>query len=312
MRDEINAFFSFSRSERRGMTLLICIFFALETVFFLLPYFESPIYIPDASTLKALRQFEDSLLKIKSEEIEPDYSIKTIKTSYNKRIDNTKKETVYFNFDPNTLPLEGWQKLGFSEKQASVIVNYRKSSKPFRSIQDLERIFVIGKEGAKRLEPFAHFNIPISDSSSAEKPPLQAKQRYIPKTIELNSADTLELTELRGIGPSWARRIVRYRDRLGGYISLEQLFELKGMTDSLMDKISTQLVIDTNLIQKLNVNEADVESLRNHPYIHSNLANSIVNFRLKHGPYKSAKALLQLRNLKEEDFDRLKPYIRTE
>jgi len=309
MQEHINAFFSFSRSERRGIFLLIGILFTCELGFYLIAHLESPIYVPDAKTLAELRNFEDSMLKIDvnlSQENRFSYERNASNAPFKKRSIN------YFPFDPNTLNEEGWQKLGFSEKQTRIILNYRNSGKQFRSVEDLERVFVIGKEGAQRLAPYAKFNALIEDSSKSKKYTAQNRYKPILKTIELNSADTLELTELRGIGPSWALRIVRYRDRLGGYITLNQLFDLRGMSDTLMDKIAPQLVIDTTLVMKLNVNEADVESLRNHPYIHSNLANSIVNYRLKHGPYKSVNALLQLRNLKEEDLIRLRPYIRTE
>lgn len=98
--------------------------------------------------------------------------------------------------------------------------------------------------------------------------------------IELNTADTLLLTELRGIGPGYARRIVGYRERLGGFHRPEQLLEVYGFTDELYAKIEASVWVDPVHVTPIRVNHLGIAQLKRHPYISYYEAKSLYETRM--------------------------------
>ncbi|MBS1521274.1 MAG: helix-hairpin-helix domain-containing protein [Bacteroidetes bacterium] len=127
--------------------------------------------------------------------------------------------------------------------------------------------------------------------------------------IELNSADSAKLTELKGIGPSFARRIVNYRNRLGGFISKEQLKELFGMDDDRYAEIQAQVSVDPSHIQKIHINKVDFDGLKYFPYLTFKQMNAIVQFREQHGDYASLSDMRNIVILNDEILRKIEPYI---
>ncbi len=128
------------------------------------------------------------------------------------------------------------------------------------------------------------------------------------ETIELNSADTSQLKKLKGIGSSYANRIVKYRKLLGGYASINQLKEVWGMDDELYKQIAPYLTIKPEAIQ-IKVNSASFKELNKHPYINYQQAKVIIDIRERKGQIESLERLQLLDEFNENDIKRLKPYI---
>jgi len=125
------------------------------------------------------------------------------------------------------------------------------------------------------------------------------KQNYnckLNKKIELNSCDTIDLYLLRGIGWVYAKRILKYRNLLGGFINKEQLLEVYGMDKNRYNLFSNDVYVDTSKIKKININDnnLDIRILGKHPYIGFKKAYKIINYRKKNGPYSN---ILQLLNV---------------
>jgi len=131
------------------------------------------------------------------------------------------------------------------------------------------------------------------------------------KKIELNSADSLMLLSIKGIGPTFAHRILAYRNKLGGFWNVYQLLEIKGMDSSKLAEIKDQITINPYLIKKININKADFNDLKKHPYISYNLALSLVNYRNIHGDFKSIDDLKNLKLMTNDLFEKLQPYMTT-
>ncbi len=130
-----------------------------------------------------------------------------------------------------------------------------------------------------------------------------------PLTVELNSADTLTLQLLHGIGPAYARRIVRYRERLGGFHSIEQLLEVYGFTPELMAHIAPHLILDTTAIHRLPINTIELKQLIKHPYIEYYQARDIVKLRNSGVRFLSADDLRAIPSMADSTLERLLPYI---
>jgi len=127
--------------------------------------------------------------------------------------------------------------------------------------------------------------------------------------LELNSADTLDLRRLRGVGAATARRIADYRRRLGGFLRTEQLLEVYGMDTLTYEVVLKYITLDTVSVKSLDVNGLDLEALADHPYVGWNLAKKIVAFRRQHGPFGKGEEVLKNLALDSTDRRRLAPYL---
>ena len=143
--------------------------------------------------------------------------------------------------------------------------------------------------------------------------PKQTKYPYQEKlkngeTIELNSSDTSALKKIPGIGTGFANKIVRYRNALGGYISITQLKEVWGLDNDLYDKIEPYITI-TPKVKKIRVNTDDFQSLNKHPYISYKQAQIITDIRERKGHIESLQRLSLLDEFTEADIEKLRPYL---
>jgi competence protein ComEA len=127
--------------------------------------------------------------------------------------------------------------------------------------------------------------------------------------IELNTADTTQLTGLKGIGSSFARRIISYRDRLGGFISKEQLREVFGLDSEKYAGLQTQVSVDASHIRKIRINTVDFNGLSHFPYLTYKQMNAIIRFREQHGEYESLADLGNIAIMDKVTLQKIKPYI---
>lgn len=136
-----------------------------------------------------------------------------------------------------------------------------------------------------------------------------APQRKQPLSIELNSADTLTLQLLHGIGPAFARRIVRYRERLGGFVSASQLLEVYGFTPELLAHIEPHLWVDSTAITPIAINSIGLKELARHPYMEYYQARDIVRLRSMGVVFGNADDLRAVPSMADSTMERIVPYI---
>ena len=162
-----------------------------------------------------------------------------------------------FRFNPNTVSLEDLQRLGFSEKQAQAIDNYRQKGGRFRRPGDFAKSYVVSDSVFARLEKYID----------------------IPK-LDLNKADSTALLDLPGIGPWFAGRIVSYRESLCGFSSIEQLLDIKNFSWERLDGFRDLVTLSKP--EPYPLWSLPEEELRKHPYISSAEAHGIVLYRDHH------------------------------
>ena len=131
------------------------------------------------------------------------------------------------------------------------------------------------------------------------------KSRPVSK-IDLNASDSSELVKLPGIGPVFTAKIIRYREKLGGYSDIAQLMEIDGLPDSLMEWF---VISDSIPVRKINVNTSTLAELRRHPYIDFYQARAIVEFRRDRGKIKGPEQLSFMEEFTDQDLIRLEPYL---
>jgi len=191
-----------------------------------------------------------------------------------------KKAYTLAPFDPNEYRISDWQKIGFSKKKSTIIVNYRIKINGFKKRSDVEKVFVINEKKYNELKPFLTIKeSKVKDDFELNQNAIIAKPLVI---YELNSASIKELISIDGIGEFMANGILKHKKLIGGFHSVTQLKEVYGIGDDNYDKIIKQIEIDKSEIIKINVNELSIFELKEHHYISWNIAEAIINNRLGH------------------------------
>ena len=289
--------FTYSKSERNGTIVLsIIIILLIVAPFFLRQIISSPI-ISDNSTHEKIDSFYRSLEYIEQEgQTVQEHSVLKEELSI-------PKEYKHFYFNPNTVSIDSLVDLGLSPKQAQVVINYRNKGGRFKTPDDLSKIHVIDSSTYKRLRPWVQ--IPAISQTDSSRTQIST-ERLI---VEINSADSVALTKIKGIGRSFARRIVLYRNSLGGFYSSNQLSEVYGLNPEVVKSIRENIYIDSSLIRKLNLNLISYEELKLHPYITDYQAKSIIYYRSKRGSIGNVAELLNNKILPKDRYEKIKPYF---
>ncbi|MFN0293343.1 ComEA family DNA-binding protein [Pedobacter helvus] len=217
----------------------------------------------------------------------------------------SKRLVKYFTFNPNTITEKEWQQFGLSYKQAMSIVNYVKKGGKFYQPEDLKKMYTISPEKYEALLPYV--SIPKTEQLDKKDTFNYTKRETV--VVEINAADTLELDKIKGVGPAFARRIVKYRERLGGFHSKEQLFEVYGVDTPKFNEIKDQIKINEEGIKKININTAEFDDLKRHPYLSFKQMNAIIQYRKQHGAYHSIADLSKVLILKPETIQKIAPYL---
>ena len=215
------------------------------------------------------------------------------------------KNPILFQFDPNEVSREELIKLGFTERLASSLINYRLKGGYFKNADDLKKIYGLSPDLANRLIPFA-----VVKTVSNATPFQKQKNSLSSKTImlEINHADSTAFASLPGIGSRLSSRIVRYRQRLGGFYDINQLKEVYGITDSILKQMNGLIYHEIGGINKLNLNEIKYEELSTHPYIGYSKARLIIAFRNAHGKINNRDELMRAALFDSLVVEKILPY----
>ena len=278
-----SVFFSFSRRERVGSTLLIISFL----LFWVLPDFLPDLFPPPPLPERPMQQ---QLVRLEiSDSVPP-----------------APKDSL-FAFDPNNADESTWILLGLSKKTAQMIVRYREKGGKFRKKEDLSRIYSLSDADYQRLAPY--INIP-------EAPPFQSQKKEKPFShsqpadliVDVNKASAEEWETLRGIGPGYAGRILKFREKLGGFYAIDQVGDTYGLPDSVFQRIKPHLTLSP-IFRPIEINSATEEDLASHPYISKKQAHVILLFRENHNGFKGLEDLKPIRVLPDTTLQKLAPYL---
>jgi DNA uptake protein ComE-like DNA-binding protein len=208
-------------------------------------------------------------------------------------------------FDPNTYSIEDWKNLGLSEKQSAVVLRF--CSRGIYSNDQLRKIFVIPEKLYDLIKDSTYY--PSKTFVNFERNS-EHSEKAIEKLIlvDLNKADEAELDKIPGVGSFYAKNIINYRNRLGGYVRKEQLLEVWKMDPAKYEEIQRFVTVGAS-IEKINLNEVSAEVLRKHPYLNWNIANSIVKLRKQKNLFSAIEDIKESVLIDEELFEKIKPYI---
>ncbi|AFD05544.1 helix-hairpin-helix domain-containing protein [Solitalea canadensis] len=296
MKSFLKTWFSFSRKELNGLFVLMLICFITIISTFCFPSFFTEPPTDFSSFKKEIREFEANNHPTA---IKPHSFV----SSANKESTRNIKLT---SFDPNTLLYKDWLQLGFSERQATVVMHYLEKGGRFRKKEDIKKIYSFSQAQYEQLAPYIVIGSSDKVVSSISETLFPAKSE---KIIELNAADSLQLISLKGIGPVLARRIIKYRDRLGGFYAKEQLKDVYGLDSLVYLTIERSISVDLTKIKLTNINTASFNELRHYPYLTNKQINALLNFRKQHGLFSLVNDIIKYDIIDNNTFNKILPYL---
>lgn len=243
-----------------------------------------------------------------------------VKTEEEAAVDVEKKEergeVVMKEFDPNTV--DSLTLIGFGLKPWKVknFLHYREAGKVFRSAEDLGDTYGWTEEDVEMLASYVRVGKQYEKKEKkveereewrqqAEKTEHTSNKFHTLTKVDVNTADTAMLRRIPGVGAKISEAIVRYREKLGGFYSVEQLREIKMVSPELLEWME----VSSPNVQKIPVNEASFQALNSHPYISYEQTKALLQYIRLYGKVKDEQALLETGIFTKEDVERLKPYL---
>ncbi len=222
------------------------------------------------------------------------------------------------SFDPNTVSYHALTSFGLTRREALAIIRFREAGKVYRFREDilscrdvsdslyarLEPYIVIGEEFQYQPKQYNNTRDTTQRKSYTTKP----KPSFTPTKVDINSADSAALRPVFGIGAKSAAAIVEYRNRLGGFYSIEQLTEIDVIMESNYEKIIEQISLNNYDISKIDVNFAAAKEL-SHPYISNRAMRRLLKYRELKGGWSSVEEMIEDNIFTEEEALKLRPYL---
>ena len=321
MRKSIAQYISFSKKETIAAVILI----SIVVPFALLPAItrDASKMAPDAdmhagdADWGSVTEALDGKAQAVPERVysqSSDYKYRSYKNNY-----PTVVKGRLFNFDPNTASEAELKELGLRDKTISILYNYRNKGGKFRRAEDLQKIYGLKPQEFERLRPFIVISSAHSgqqaferkDYANTNQAPTQTKQEWKRKVvaIDINAADTTAFQSLYGIGSKLAARIVNFRNKLGGFYTIDQVGETYGVPEETFQNIKQYLLVDGAAIKKMNANTASYDELNAHPYISSKLAYLIMKYRKENGNISSWENLKELVSQTNDSYEKAINYL---
>jgi len=286
--------FTFTKRERRGVFILLLIAFILLLYDAFGPikwkYFN---YYSDFQY--QVERFTLSQEKVKKEKSYLSHSEPKKKSKPKKRRIKPRP------FDPNMMSFKQWLAIGLSEKQARTIEKYKRKGGSFRKPEDLRKIYCISEEEYEALSSYIVINELDEDDEDLIS--------EVKIKLNLNEVNEEEVQCVSGIGPTFAKRIIKYRKLLGGYVDVNQLHDVYGMDSTRFQQVSPFFEVTLDSIHTIDLNKASFRQMLRHPYISKSIAGAICDYRKLHGFYKSVDELKAMEIISDSLFQKIYLYF---
>jgi len=314
MRNHLKTFlrdhFGFSRSETNGLLLFLPFLFLSVFSPYILKeilstYSRNVIY--EEKAVLAWKNELDNRLFV-AEELIVNQPVHPKKKGY------VKKTYKKFDFNANKVQYDQLISLGFKKRVAENWVNYIKAGGFFKNVKGLEKVYGISKKRISTLTSFISFEHAteiVTKSGHEKKKPVIKKKEYkitINET-EINKTTQIDLQKIKGIGPKISERIIKFRNKLGGFHNMGQLKEVYGIDSAVHQYLLKYFVLTDSTRNQIKINEVDINSLKEHPYISPKIARIIVNYRGNHGIFVNAKELSEIHIMSDSLILKIAPYL---
>jgi competence protein ComEA len=292
IRSWVRAFFGFSRTETNAFLVLLPLMFLL---IFIVPTYKTYFTHQKKDYTQERKELDSLIARWQKQEKE----------------DSVINDPVrLFTFDPNTASKEELVSLGFSTYVASRLENYRNKGGKFIIKSDLLKLY--GMDSLLYSTLYTWIELPVEKpvKKFEQKKEIATTRKLVKEKFDLNQADSTQFISVYGIGSKLSIRIIKYRDKLGGFISTDQLTEVYGLDTAVIKELKKNSFIAEDYKPKtLEINTITEKELAAHPYIKYSIAKAITAYRFQHGNFKSIGDLSKIAIIDQSAFEKIKPYL---
>ena len=286
-----SSYFSFSKSQRSGLLILLVLIVVLQTVYFFVDF-----SLPIKNNPK-----KDTWLSVQSE------------------IDSLKEQARFsgsrlYPFNPNYISDYKGYKLGMSVQEIDRLLAYRKQNKFVNSAEEFQKVTKVSDSLISRIAPYFKFPDWVNEKrksssiSSYRNPVFTTSEKLV--VLDINTASLEDLVKVYGIGEVIAQRILSYRESLGSFVVMEQLNEVWGLSPEVLVNLNKRFKVKSQLgIKKVNINNASIKELAQFPYFKYALAKQIVIYRSMNGPIVETTDLTKIKGMPNDKIKIIALYL---
>ena len=280
--ETIKSFFNYSRSQRTGLFILFTTIVALQLAYFFVDFSSFSKDTPEKEKWMSLQSHIDSLKQEKLEYVPKIYP-----------------------FNPNFITDYKGYKLGMSVQEIDRLFAFRKQNKYVNSAQEFQVVTKVSDSLLNAISPYFKFPDWVKNKKEFKdykKFPSKAfdkKEKIV--VIDINQASQEDLIKIYGIGEAISMRILKYKESLGGFVAMEQMTEIWGLSPEVIEKLNTHFKVSASPnIKKIDINNASIKELSLFPYFKYPISKNIVTFRSMNGDIKNSEDLTKIKGMSIE------------
>ena len=290
--DEIKSHFVFNRSQRNGILLLVLFIIGFLIVNHFIDFSKENVLDTDSEEMMAIQKELDSL----------------------RIIEIASRKPKIYPFNPNFITDFKGFTLGMSTKEIDRLLAYRKQGKWINSVEDFQKVTKVSDSLLNAISPYFKFPEWVSNPKPKKK---FNKNIFIEKTYsqkgDLNEATQEQLKVVNGVGDAFSKRIIDYRNKLGGFTTDLQLYEVYGLDYQVTIKVLKDFTVKTpKVIVKMNLNKASASDLSTIPGISFDLAKKIWEYRTLRERIDSFSELKKIEGITERKLKVIQLYLTLE
>lgn len=273
----INEYFNFTREQRKGIFALVAIIVVLQLLYFFVDFSVLAKDYPEKRKWLSLQSQIDSM-----------------------KTDRKKESPKIFLFNPNFITDYKGYKLGMSVKELDRLFAFRKENKYVNSAKEFQNVTEVSDSLLNVIAPFFKFPDWVNNKKQFnvyEKYPNKAfpkKEKIV--FIDINQATQEDLIKIYGIGEAISLRILKQKESLGGFVSMEQMNDVWGLSPEVIANLNTHFKVLAELkIKKININNASLKELSQFSYFRYPLAKEIVTYRSMNGDIANIEDLTKIK-----------------
>jgi DNA uptake protein ComE-like DNA-binding protein len=277
--ETVKSFFKFSRQQRTGVFLLFIIIIALQLIYFFVDFGSFSPTSPEKENWLSLQSEIDSLKQEKREYVPKIYP-----------------------FNPNFITDYKGYKLGMSVAEIDRLLSFRKENKYVNSPKEFQAVTKVSDSLLNVISPYFKFPDWVKDKKELKEYHKYPNTAFAKKEkmviIDINQATQEDLIKIYGIGDALSLRILKFKESLGGFVSMEQMNDIWGLSPEVVENLNTHFKVSTSPnVKKIDINNASIKELSLFPYFKYPISKNIVTFRSMNGDIKNIEDLTKIKGL---------------
>lgn len=288
-------FYYYSKSQKRGLFFLILLVISVQLFVY---------YFPKRGNKEVAEKYPTLF--------NDEYYAKVRMLDSIQTITQSKRDTIY-PFNPNFITDYRGFILGMSTEEIDRLLAFRKENKYVNSAKEFQRVTQVSDEWLNQYS--AYFKFPdwvTNPKGKREYVDFNKPKEIVPIVpICINSATLEDLQKVRGIGPYYADKILKEKEKFGGFVAIQQLKFIYGISEETVNELYRYFkVINSPTIKQLNVNEASINQLKELPYMNYYIAREVVKYRSMNGDFVNKEEFLQIEKFPIDKIDIISLYLR--